>query len=117
MLLASAGTTVVAGLPGNPQSAIVALVSLVAPALAGLSGRPLPELRRIRLGAPIPGRGGYTHLALVDGTGRPVPHVGSAMLRGLAASVGFAVIPPERDGAARDEVALVPLPLLEGERL
>ena len=28
----------VAGLPGNPQSAIVALVSLVAPLLAGLPG-------------------------------------------------------------------------------
>ena len=116
MLLASAGTTVVAGLPGNPQSAIVALVSLVAPALAGLSGRPLPELPRIRLGAAVPGRGGYTHLALVDRAGRPVPHVGSAMLRGLAGSVGFAVIPPGRDGAEGDEVALVPLPLLPGER-
>ena len=116
MLLASAGTTVVAGLPGNPQSAIVALVSLVAPALAGLTGRTLPELPRIRLGAPVPGRGGYTHLALVDRAGRPVPHVGSAMLRGLAAAVGFAVIPPGRDGAEGDEVALVPLRLLEGDQ-
>jgi len=115
MLLASVGDTLVAGLPGNPQSAIVALVSLVAPALAGRSGRPLPELPRIRLGAPVPGRGGYTHLALVDRAGRPVSHVGSAMLRGLAASVGFAVIPPGRDGAEGDEVALVPLPLLPGE--
>ena len=111
------GGTLIAGLPGNPQSAVVALVSLVAPALAGLSGRPLPELPRIRLGAPIPGRGGYTHLALVDRAGRPVPHVGSAMLRGLAASVGFAVIPPDGAGRAGDEVALVPLPMLEGERL
>src|SRR5439155_1333179 len=83
---ASAGRTLVAGLPGNPQSAIVALVSLVAPALAGLAGRTLPELGRIRLGAPIPGRGGYTHLGLVDRAGRPVPHVGSAMLRGVAVS-------------------------------
>ena len=33
------GTTLLAGLPGNPQSAIVALVSLVVPALAGLAGR------------------------------------------------------------------------------
>jgi molybdopterin molybdotransferase len=111
MLLASVGGTLIAGLPGNPQSAIVALVSLVAPALAGLSGRPVPELPRIRLGAPIPGRGGHTHLALVDRAGRPVPHVGSAMLRGLAASVGFAVIPPGVDGQEGDEVALVPLPL------
>jgi molybdopterin molybdotransferase len=116
MLLASVGGTLVAGLPGNPQSAIVALVSLVAPALAGLSGRPVPELPRIRLGAPIPGRGGHTHLALVDRAGRPVSHVGSAMLRGLAGSVGFAVIPPGGEGRVGDEVQLVPLPLLEGER-
>jgi molybdopterin molybdotransferase len=117
MLLASvADRTLVAGLPGNPQSAVVALVSLVAPALAGLHGRPLPRLPRIRLGAPVRGRGRYTHLALVDAAGRPVPHGGSAMLRGLAGSVGFAVIPPGRDGAQGDEVALVPLPLLDGER-
>jgi molybdopterin molybdotransferase len=116
MLLASVGETLVAGLPGNPQSAIVALASLVAPALAGLSGRVMPEPPRIRLGAPVPGRGAYTHLALVDRAGRPVPHVGSAMLRGLVASVGFAVIPPGCDGAEGDEVALVPLPLLDGER-
>jgi len=111
MLLASVdGGALVAGLPGNPQSAIVALVSLVAPALAGLSGRPLPELRRIRLGADIAGRGRYTHLALVDRDGRPVSHAGSSMLRGLAGAVGFAVIPPGSSGVAGDEAALVPLP-------
>jgi molybdopterin molybdotransferase len=115
MLLAKVGGTLVAGLPGNPQSAIVALVSLVAPALAGLTGRAVPQLPRIRLGAPVPGRGRYTHLALVDRAGRPVAHVGSAMLRGLAASVGFAVIPPGGDGREGDEVALVPLPLFDGE--
>jgi len=116
MLLASVasprgGRALVAGLPGNPQSAIVALVSLVAPALAGLSGRPLPELRRIRLTEKIPGRGRYTHLALVDRDGRPVSHVGSSMLRGLAGAVGFAVIPPGTEGVEGDEAMLVPLPL------
>jgi molybdopterin molybdotransferase len=117
MLLASVdGGALVAGLPGNPQSAIVALMSLAAPALAGLSGRPLPELARIRLGAAVPGRGKHTHLALVDRDGRPVSHVGSSMLRGLAGAVGFAVIPPESSGAEGDEVALVPLPLVDGER-
>jgi molybdopterin molybdotransferase len=38
------------------------------------------------------------------------------MLRGLAGAVGFAVIPPGGDGATGDEVPLVPLPLLAGER-
>ncbi|MFV2008368.1 MULTISPECIES: molybdopterin molybdotransferase MoeA [unclassified Micromonospora] len=112
----------VAGLPGNPQSAIVALVSLVAPLLAGLQGRPLPTLPRHRLGAEVPGRGDFTHLALVriDSVNRaayPLRHVGSAMLRGLAAAAGFAVIPPGGDGRPDDEVPVVPLPLLPGERL
>ncbi len=116
MLLASVGgTALVAGLPGNPQSAVVALVSLVAPALAGLAGAPLPELPRIRLAAPVPGRGWYTHLALVDGQGRPVAHAGSSMLRGLAGAVGFAVIAPDTSGAEGAEVPLVPLPLLREE--
>jgi molybdopterin molybdotransferase len=110
------GSALVAGLPGNPQSAVVALMSLVAPAVAGLTGRELPALSRIRLSGPVPGRGAYTHLALVDADGSAVSHVGSAMLRGLARAVGFAVIPPGGTGVAGDEVALVALPLLTGER-
>lgn len=109
-----------AGLPGNPQSAIVALVSLVAPLLAGLSGRRLPELGEVTLGEPIPGRRGFTHLALVhldpEGLARPTAHVGSAMLRGLACSVGFAVIAPHSVGEKGARVPLVPLPLLPGEQ-
>ncbi len=109
------GAALIAGLPGNPQSAIVALLSLVAPALAGLTGRPLPGLGRIRLAGPVTGRGGYTHLALIDADGAVVPHHGSAMLRGLARAAGFAVIPPGATGTAGDEVELLPLPLLPGE--
>ncbi len=108
------GTALIAGLPGNPQSAIVALASLVAPALDGLRGRPAPALRRVPLAAPVPGRGGYTHLALValdaEGAAVPVRHVGSAMLRGLAQAVGFAVIPPGAEGGTGDRVELLALP-------
>ncbi|SCL15690.1 molybdopterin molybdotransferase [Micromonospora inyonensis] len=111
----------VAGLPGNPQSAIVALVSLVAPLLAGLQGRPMPVLPSATLAEPIRGRGSYTHLALVRldaaaGTAHPVHHVGSAMLRGLAGADGFAVIRPDTTGEAGARVPVVPLPLLPGER-
>jgi molybdopterin molybdotransferase len=109
------GTALVAGLPGNPQSAVVALMSLVAPALAGMVGRPLPALAGIRLSTAVPGRGGYTHLALVDASGAALGHAGSSMLRGLVGAVGFAVIPPGDTGEPGDEVALVPLPLLPGE--
>src|SRR2546430_9426026 len=101
MLLASAGTTLVAGLPGNPQSAIVALVSLVAPALAGLSGRPLPELPRIRLGAAVPGRGGDTHLGPGGPGGRPGPPPGAAVLRGLGRTGGLPGVPPGRGRCGR----------------
>ncbi|GAB3949985.1 hypothetical protein GCM10027614_49640 [Micromonospora vulcania] len=111
----------VAGLPGNPQSAIVALVSLVAPLLAGLQGRPMPVLPQATLAETVPGRGDHTHLALVRldhaaGTAHPVRHVGSAMLRGLAGADGFAVIRPGTSGKPGDRVSVVPLPLLSGER-
>lgn len=104
------------GLPGNPHAAVVALMTLAAPLLAGLTGRPAPEPARIRLPREIPGRLRDTHLALVDSAGRAVDHSGSAMLRGLAAAAGFAVIPAGSRGRAGDEVPLVRLPLLPGER-
>ncbi|MFY1705110.1 molybdopterin molybdotransferase MoeA [Micromonospora sp. WMMA1923] len=111
----------VAGLPGNPQSAIVALVSLVAPLLAGLQGRQMPLLPQVTLAESVPGRGDYTHLALVRldrvaGTAYPVRHVGSAMLRGLARADGFAVIRPGNSGEPGARVPFVPLPLFPGER-
>jgi molybdopterin molybdotransferase len=117
-----------AGLPGNPQSAVVALVTLVAPLLAGLHGREPASLPMVEAAAPIPGRGTFTHLALaaLDSQGRtaaPVGHVGSAMLRGLAGAHGFAVIRPDTGDpgagsgtAAGDLVPFLPLPLLPGER-
>jgi molybdopterin molybdotransferase len=114
------GGAFVCGLPGNPQSSFVALVSLVVPLLAGLTGRPLPRLPRVTLGDAVAGRGGFTHLALVrqdpvDGLFHGVPHVGSAMLRGLARSSGFAVVAPGTEAPAGASVPLVALPLFDGE--
>jgi molybdopterin molybdotransferase len=110
-----------AGLPGNPQSAVIALVTLVAPLLAGLRGRPLPPLPLVEAAVPVPGRGGFTHLALatLDPAGRaaiPAGHVGSAMLRGLANSHGFVVVRPGVPADAGDLVPFLPLPLTPGER-
>jgi molybdopterin molybdotransferase len=108
----------VAGLPGNPQSAVVALVSLVVPLLAGLAGRS-PALPEVTLGAEVRGRGDFTHLSLVRldaGLAYPLPHAGSAMLRGLAQADGFAVIAPGTEGTAGSRVPFVPVPLLPGER-
>ncbi|MFC7529037.1 molybdopterin molybdotransferase MoeA [Actinoplanes sp. GCM10030250] len=111
----------VAGLPGNPQSAVIALVTLVAPLLAGLCGRSLPPLPEVEVTVGVPGRGGFTHLALaaLDPAGRiatPVGHVGSAMLRGLANSHGFVVVRPGSVAVPGDVVPFLPLPLLPGER-
>jgi molybdopterin molybdotransferase len=86
------------GLPGNPQSAIVALVSLAWPLLEGLAGRPpLPELVEVvsaeALGAPAH----EDRLVLgtvADGVFHPGSHLVSRMLRGLAFATGFAVLPP-----------------------
>jgi molybdopterin molybdotransferase len=110
-----------AGLPGNPQSAIIALITLVVPLLAGLQGRPEPALSQVEAGAAVPGRGGFTHLALArfdhDGrTATPVGHVGSAMLRGLSNAHGFVVVRPQTQAAAGDLVPFLPLPLVAGER-
>ncbi len=110
-----------AGLPGNPQSAVIALITLVAPLLAGWHGRELPPLPRVEVTAPVRGRGGDTHLALsaLDRDGAratPVGHVGSAMLRGLANAHGFVVVRPDTEAAAGDVVPFLPLPLLAGER-
>lgn len=100
----------IAGLPGNPQSAVIAVVSLVAPLLAGLRGLPLPPLGTIGLAEDVPGRGSFTHLALVDRAGRRLGHHGSAMLRGLAGAAGFAVIGPDAAGAEGATVELATVP-------
>lgn len=107
------GGRFVVGLPGNPQSSIVAVVSLVLPLLAGLAGREFPTTSTVELAADVPGRGDYTHLALVrlvNGRAEPLPHAGSAMLRGLAAADGFAIIPPGRAGTAGSHVGFVRIP-------
>ena len=122
MLLARLpGSRFLAGLPGNPQSAVIALITLVAPLLAGLQGRPMPASPLVELTEKVRGRGGDTHLALArlghDGrSATPVGHVGSAMLRGLANAHGFAVVRPGNEAQAGDLVPFLPLPLMNGER-
>ncbi|WP_082466047.1 molybdopterin molybdotransferase MoeA [Agreia sp. Leaf210] len=100
------------GLPGNPLAAMMGLLTLAAPALAALGGRGMPELSRIRLGAPIAAGRGETRLVpfrLVDGRAQPSGFTGSAMLRGLADASGVLLC---ADGGAEvgDEVEFVPLP-------
>ncbi|TQS39992.1 molybdopterin molybdotransferase MoeA [Cryptosporangium phraense] len=101
------------GLPGNPQSAVIGVVTLAAPLLAGLSGSPLPPLSSVVLANDVPGRGKDTHLALArltpDGA-VTLPHAGSAMLRGVAGADGFVIVRPGDNALAGTKADFVPMP-------
>lgn len=100
------------GLPGNPQSAIVALMTLGQPVISGLLGKTLPKLESVAAASDV--RAPRTENRLVpgnvsNGDFTAAEHLGSAMLRGLASSTGFGVLPPG-GVAAGDRVSWLPLP-------
>jgi molybdopterin molybdotransferase len=73
-------------------------MSLGAPILAGLAGLPaLPALAEVVTAEAVPAPQHEDRLVLGsvrDGVFTPGSHLGSGMLRGLAAATGFAVLPP-----------------------
>lgn len=100
------------GLPGNPQAAIAAMLTLGAPLLQALAGRPRQTLEAVGLHEDVSSHGAPTRLVactLRDGVATPVAHIGSGMLRGLAIADGFAVVPGPR-AIAGQRVEWVPLP-------
>lgn len=96
----------VVGLPGNPLAALTGVVTLLAPLLRALAGRPPATAEFVRL--DVAARDDVTLLLPVRvtgaGTATVVPHHGSAMLRGIAAADGFAVVSP---AAGRTEQPLL----------
>ncbi|MBD0734576.1 molybdopterin molybdenumtransferase MoeA [Streptomyces sp. CBMA29] len=98
------------GLPGNPLAAVSGVLTLAAPLLRTLAGRPVPAPYAAPLTADVPGHPVDTRLVPVvfddDSAARLLTYSGPAMLRGLAAADGMAVIPP---GGARagDETAVL----------
>ena len=100
------------GLPGNPQSAIVTLMSLGAPILDALAARRSEPLAEVLLPEALQAPAAEDRLVLGtvrDGAFHVGSHLGSGMLRGLAAATGFAVLPP--GGApAGSLVRWLPLP-------
>jgi molybdopterin molybdotransferase len=111
MLLAHINKTPLVGLPGNPQSAIVALLTLGQPVIDALMGRKETELNQIVTGDDIDVPEGFTRLVLgniVDGWFEMGEYLGSAMLRGLAHSTGFAVA--DKSMEEGEMVAWLPLP-------
>lgn len=100
MLLASLpGDRWLGGLPGNPLAACVTMMTLIEPLLTALHGRQPRPHATVRLTTAEPGRLGDGHRLLpvavaTDGSADVLPSCGSAMLRGLAAAKGLAVIDP-----------------------
>ena len=90
------------GLPGNPLAALLSVLTLVHPVLAGLQGLELPALRPAVLASPVDGaRSGtvlrpYRSVHDADSPpplAEPTPWHGAAMLRGLADADGVLVCP------------------------
>ena len=111
MLLAHINSVPLVGLPGNPQSAIVALLTLGQPVIDSLMGRKEAELNQIVTGDHIDVPEGFTRLVLgnvVDGWFEMGEYLGSAMLRGLAHSTGFGVA--DKSMEEGEMVAWLPLP-------
>ncbi|MFE9698478.1 molybdopterin molybdotransferase MoeA [Streptomyces sp. NPDC006270] len=106
------------GLPGNPLAAVSGLLTLAEPLLAGIAGRPERDAYRALVHADVHGHPHDTRLVPVaHRAGRaggrdhvaPLRYNGPAMLRGIAAADGLAVVPP---GGVRSgtEVEILDLP-------
>ena len=111
MLCAELDSVVLIGLPGNPQSAIVGLMSLGQPVIDALLGRPISELENVITLKEIKAREDFTRLVLgniSNGVFYEGEHLGSAMLRGLAHATGFAVA-SNGAGAAGSQVQWLPI--------
>ncbi len=112
-LLAHADGTVFVGLPGNPNAALVAALTLLVPLLSAMSGRRDPTLvpGRVQLHGEVRSRPDDTCLVAVrlrEGRAEAVGHDRPGSLRGAALAEAYAVVPP--GWAGEDEVELLRLP-------
>ncbi|MDJ0340283.1 molybdopterin molybdotransferase MoeA [Streptomyces sp. PH10-H1] len=98
------------GLPGNPLAAVSGVITLVAPLLRTLAGRPAPAPYTAELTTDVPGHPTDTRLVPVvfddESAVVPLHFHGPAMLRGLASADGLAVIPPGGATAGRETAVL-----------
>jgi molybdopterin molybdotransferase len=100
----------VIGLPGNPLSAIVGLLTLAQPIINSVLGLPQPVLETLTTSHDLYTKSGTRLIAGIahSGTFSVAEFNGSAMLRGLSHSTGFAVI--DSDTSAGSPVRYLPLP-------
>ena len=112
MLLARKGDVAILGLPGNPQSAIVALASLGQPVIGSQLGQTHKKLAKVITASELSAPQDFTRLIignLIDGQFHVAPYLGSAMLRGLAHSDGFAIVTKALTGVG-EQVRWLDLP-------
>ena len=86
------------GLPGNPLAACVAFVSLALPVIRKMQGRNLEKLEQVVVNKDVPAPDHEHRLFPVfieNNEATPVEHWGSAMLRGVAQSNAFVIVPPK----------------------
>lgn len=96
-LMAKIGTQHLIGLPGNPQSAVIGLLSLAVPFIAGANGQPIPELESCQISTALKGPAREVRLTLCtreNNIATPLEHLDSSMLRGFVKADGYAVLPP-----------------------
>jgi len=100
----------VIGLPGNPLSAIVGLLTLAQPIVNSILGLTPPPLETLITSNDLYTKSGTRLIAgaVHSGTFAVAEFNGSAMLRGLSHSTGFAVI--DSDTPAGSPVHYLPLP-------
>jgi len=100
----------VAGLPGNPLAALVSFLTIVAPALRGLSGQTNFRMAKAPLRLDFPcDQTRVVPVTLTTGKAQLTEFRGSAMLRGLSQADGLAVITPG-ENIAGTLVRILPLP-------
>ena len=95
-LFAQLTSQVLIGLPGNPQSAVIGLLSLGAAHIAGMYGQPIPELPTRTVSRAIRAPRHEIKFTLCKESAEhvtPVEHVDSSMLRGFAQADGYAIVP------------------------
>lgn len=84
------------GLPGNPQSAVIGLLTLGDAFLRGSISVPLPELPTVEMAVNTKAPPREIRLALCTrngGKAEPVEHLDSSMLRGFVTADGYALVP------------------------
>ena len=100
----------VAGLPGNPLAALVSFMTVVAPALRGLSGQSESRMGKIALAKDFAcDRTRVVPIVVTSGMAEMTEFRGSAMLRGLSHADALGVISPG-DNPAGTLIRVLPLP-------